>query len=312
MKLYRLLIIILSALILFSCNNKTDVHNEEKSEEHNHAHDESNSDEVVLTKNQEELVGISVEVVKRKDFENKMEFPAEISYNPSGVISEFSPISGKIVKLNFEYGSRVSKDKVIAVIENPQNMGQRFEVKASSSGMITKKMVNVGQWIESGAQICEISNSNIDGVIKLYSDELKYIKLGQEVEFISDNHKLKGKIYMISPYLDPVNKTIEARAKVVVNENLIPVNSFVTARVTIGTKKTIVIPRTAILNEDEHYIVYVKRNDAYEKRIVEIGLKDKDSVEIVGGLSEGEVVVTNGAYQIKNSTFGSSEGGHEH
>lgn len=312
MKLYRLLIIILSTLILFSCNNKTDVHNEEKSEEHNHAHDERNSDEVVLTKNQEELVGVSVDVVKKRDFENKKEFPAEIVYNPSGIITEYSPISGKVVKLNFEYGSRVTKDKVIAVIENPQNMGQRFEFKASSSGMITKKMVNVGQWIESGTQICEINNSDIDGVIRLYSDELKYLKRGQEVEFFNDNYKLKGKIYMISPYLDPLTKTIEARAKLIVNENIIPVNSFVTAKVIVGTKKAIVIPRTAVLNEDDHYIVYVKKNDAYEKRIVDIGLKDKDNVEIVGGLYEGELVVTNGAYQIKNSSFGSSEGGHEH
>jgi len=321
--MYRLIIIIISITFLFGCGNENDHiqtgqekdkqeqgKDEKLSTEHNHAEGESCPDEeIILSHEQEDMAGIVTSPVEKKNINSVLEFPAEIAQNPNGVALITVPVSGRIVKLNFDYGSNVNAGSVLAVIENPQNMGQKFEVKAPVSGTISKKMVNTGQWLEPGEQLGEIINSvNVDGVIKLYPDETGKVRKGQKVEFIYNGNSAASSINFISPILDPATKTIEARAKINNSAGKFSINSFVTARIVTGSKLALVIPRSALISEDEHYIVYTKPGDHYEKRSVSIGLKEKEYVEILDGLNEGDLVVIKGAYQLKNVNY--SSGGH--
>ena len=45
---------------------------------------------------------------------------------------------------------------------------------------------------------------------------------------------------------------------------------------------------------------------------MEIGIQRDDTVEITNGLEEGDIVVSKGAYQLKNISFTSKAGEEEH
>ncbi len=317
--IYRLFIFIVTAALALGCGNNTEhsaehEHSEESSTnshaEHNHAEgEECSGDDFLLSKEQEKLAGIITSKVERRNISSVLEFPAEVTFNPNGVASVSAPISGRISEFIYDYGSTVTGGVKIAVIENPQNMGQKFEVKAPVSGTISKKSVITGQWVEPGMQICEIINaSSVDGLIKLYPDEAGKIKKGQQVEFVSNGTSIKSSISFISPILDPVTKTIEARAKINNSQNKFSINSFVTARISTGSKNALTISRSALISEDEHYIVFVKHGEGFEKRVIIPGQKEKDYVEVLSGLDEGDIVVTKGAYRLKNVNY--SSGGH--
>lgn len=322
--LNRFLILIISAALCMGCSqNNTDgesAHNHSESsskkestahdhEGHNHEGESCNDEEIELSDEQEHLAGIQVVKAERKNINNLVEFPAEIAQNPGEVSTVTSPVAGRVVKINADYGGNIRGGGLIAVIENPQNMGQKFEVKAPASGMVSKKLASVGEWVEPGRQLCEIVNTaSVDGVIKLYPDETGKIKKGQQVEFIVNGNVIKSAVNFISPVLDPVSKTLEIRAKLNNSNGQLSINSYVSARVITGSKNGIIIPRSAILPEDDHYIVYVKKDAGYEKKIINIGVKEKEYVEIIDGINEGELVVSKGAYQLKNINY--SSGGH--
>jgi multidrug efflux pump subunit AcrA (membrane-fusion protein) len=63
-------------------------------------------------------------------------------------------------------------------------------------------------------------------------------------------------------------------------------------------KSTMVIPRTALLEEEGIYSSFVVKGNTVEKRYIVLGILKNDRVEVRSGLKEGERVATNKSYSL--------------
>ena len=74
------------------------------------------------------------------------------------------------------------------------------------------------------------------------------------------------------------------------------------------------IPTSALTEEQSVYYVYLKLDEeCYKKQEVQIGTDNGLRTEILGGLNEGDEVVTRGVYQVKlASVSGAIPEGHTH
>jgi multidrug efflux pump subunit AcrA (membrane-fusion protein) len=76
------------------------------------------------------------------------------------------------------------------------------------------------------------------------------------------------------------------------------------ARISIETgaaKEGLAAPRAAIVNEGIRSYVFVESDDkTYERRLVETGIANDRSVEIVSGLSPGELIAVSGASELQS------------
>ncbi len=82
-----------------------------------------------------------------------------------------------------------------------------------------------------------------------------------------------------------------------------------------GTKPTLVIPSSALLEEKGVFYAYVQtQGESFQKRELKTGASDGKNVQVISGIAEGERVVTKGAYQIKLSAASGTlpAHGHEH
>jgi multidrug efflux pump subunit AcrA (membrane-fusion protein) len=84
-----------------------------------------------------------------------------------------------------------------------------------------------------------------------------------------------------------------------------------------GTSQTVVaVPRRAVLGRLGAKFVYVQTEPLhFERHEVVTGLVSGDRVEIVEGVLPGDIVVTNGHYQLQYTTSGEAaagEAGHDH
>ena len=78
-------------------------------------------------------------------------------------------------------------------------------------------------------------------------------------------------------------------------------------------ENVISVPETSLTEEQGVYFVYLKVcKEEYRKQEVKIGESDGLRREILKGLKEGDVVVTEGAYQVKLATATGAIPGHSH
>ncbi|MBI4662185.1 MAG: efflux RND transporter periplasmic adaptor subunit [Verrucomicrobia bacterium] len=73
------------------------------------------------------------------------------------------------------------------------------------------------------------------------------------------------------------------------------------------------VPDSAIVDEDGHTVVFVQiSGETFQKREVKLGIRDGTWLQVLSGLSEGERVVTQGAYAIRLASVSTVIPAHGH
>ncbi len=195
-------------------------------------------------------------------------------------------------------------DHQIREIENSREAKRNFDLHADFDGVITKKMVNNGDHLHEGDALFEITDlSRLWMILEVYEKDLGKVKLGDEVKFVGSGNG--GTLYMdapisfISPEVNPQTRIVEARAEFNNNGHWKPdmlVKGIISSS---SNDQELVVPKSAVLWTGKRSIVYVKTDDlSFQLREVELGPESDDNYIIREGLSEGDEVVTNGAFTI--------------
>lgn len=95
------------------------------------------------------------------------------------------------------------------------------------------------------------------------------------------------------------------------------VGSLVQTRIYTGEKiASIAVPETALIDDNGQDVVFVQSGgESFQRRVLRLGLRDRDFVQVLSGLNEGERVVTKGAYLVflaASSPAQSGAHGHAH
>jgi len=186
-------------------------------------------------------------------------------------------------------------------------------VAAPFQGRITGRLVDVGQNVSVGTPLFDISDFDpLLARVHVPSREFNQLKRDQDVDLVldSDGTRLKGRIKLISPVIDPTSGTI----KITVEVNAYPAGvrpgDFASVKiVTEQRENATLVPRAAVLTDKGETVVYVPVDAegenggvTAERRVVETGFTDDAHTEIVTGLAPGEAVVVKGQRSLKHGT----------
>lgn len=122
-----------------------------------------------------------------------------------------------------------------------------------------------------------------------------------------------GKILSVSREVEKARPLISVFAEV--NELIsMPEGSFTEAQLSVGqSSEGLVVPISSLLEDYGNFSVIVQLSgESFELRNVQVGKRNGHEVEIVRGLSIGEVVVTKGAYQVKMVSMSGKAPAHGH
>ena len=203
-------------------------------------------------------------------------------------------------------------DEQINKIEQSGEITSHIDITANTSGIVVSKNINQGDYISPGTVLFDIADlSRVWAVFDAYESDLPFLKKGDKLEYTLQSlpgKTFSGIISFINPILDPVTRTAKIRVETVnSNGELMPemyANAIVSAQLK-QYENEIVIPKSSILWTGKRSIVYVKQQNietpAYMLRNVELGPSLGDSYIVLSGISDGEEIVTNGAYVIDAS-----------
>lgn len=189
-------------------------------------------------------------------------------------------------------------------------------IPAPLSGVVLEKPVQVGQMVEAGATLYRIADlSRLWLEIDAYESDLAWVAEGDALVFETDAYpgeRFAGRVALIEPEADGATRTVRLRVEVDNREgrlrpamyaraSLLATIGGTTASADAAGLDPLVIPDTAPLRTGERAVVYVAddvEEGRFHAREVVLGPR-ADGVYIVhAGLSEGERVVTRGAFQL--------------
>lgn len=195
--------------------------------------------------------------------------------------------------------------KQIREISETKNVSSRVTVNAPIPGRVVLNNAVLGAVVDAPTEIMVLMDLGrlwIDA--EIYEKDLSKVKKGQDVEIVvpayPEEH-FHGQIHYIGDVVNSDTRTITVRTKVDNTDGRLKPGMF--ADITILTdhkESAVIVPREAILDDGGRKIVFIRDKDHYALRAVETGAGYNGDIEIVKGLSIGEIVVVEGNFQLKS------------
>jgi len=200
-------------------------------------------------------------------------------------------------------------DSQIATIESSGRVKTNFEVVSNTNGIVTAKRVNTGDHISEGAVLFDVANlSNVWVLFDAYESDLPFLHIGNNITFTLQalpGKNFSANIKFIDPVIDPVNRVAKVRVEISNAAGKLKPEMFASGVVKANLdefKDKLVIPRSAVLWTGKRSIVYVKQRDTdeslFKMREIELGPMLGNSYVVLGGLTEGEEIVTDGTFSV--------------
>jgi membrane fusion protein (multidrug efflux system) len=200
-------------------------------------------------------------------------------------------------------------------VDNMRAFIKKKQVRAPFDGMLGIRQVNVGQMINAGQQVVQLTA--LDPVyvdFALPQQNLPKLGTGYEARVHADalpGHQFDGKVNAINSMVDSVTRNVGVQATLENPDHALRPGMFVKVDVLLPNKsKTLVIPGSAVSYAPYGNSVFViekkkdpktgKESESLRQAFVRIGEARGDFVSITEGLKAGDVVVSTGVFKLRN------------
>jgi cobalt-zinc-cadmium efflux system membrane fusion protein len=160
--------------------------------------------------------------------------------------------------------------------------------------------------LDNASSIATIANINDVWVLAdLYPRDVQSVRHGQPVEVRVngyDDTTFHGVVDNISDAVDPQTLTLKVRVVLPNPHHQLKPQMYATVAVTNQSRNAIVVPATAVIRDGVSTYVYIQTGgNKYDRRDVRLGEAHDATVEITGGLNEGDRVISTGAELLRGT-----------
>ena len=146
-------------------------------------------------------------------------------------------------------------------------------------------------------------NSTIYSDIKIPENYSASIKKGLPVEVKLSSFKNKtfaGEIDFVSSRINADTRSILSRVKIENNNLELISGSLLEVSVKFNLRNSLSVPDTSVMIEgDKSYVYKINGENIANKTEVKTGLRSNKNIEIISGLTEGEIIVAEGLKKVR-------------
>lgn len=227
--------------------------------------------------------------------------------NARTVFSRMEALYQEKVVSKQEYDNAVTRldvagqdaDRASAALSLSRERFAKTVIRSPMDGAVNTKTATAGDFIGAGRPLMRVISIDPAKLgFSVAEKDIGALKSGQEVVFVVDpypSREFSGTLTTIYPSLDERSRTLKAEASVPNRTGELKPGIFARVRVYTGEpRQAITIPITSILYEGTKTRIFVAENDTARERIVSIGGKYGEMMEVLDGLQEKERLVVVG------------------
>jgi membrane fusion protein, heavy metal efflux system len=199
----------------------------------------------------------------------------------------------------------VTKQELHAIASG--NAPSHITLRAPLNGEVVGRYAVLGQVVGPTDPVLRIADLDTVWVeLDVFERDLARVADGNSASIESETHPgkvFKGHVSHVDATVDTNTRTAQVRIEVENGGRLLRPGQFVRARLsTKGNERAVLgVPRTAVLQvEGEPSVFVALGNHRYAARPVELGVGEGEWTEIVRGLAEGDMIVTEGGFVLKS------------
>ena len=187
------------------------------------------------------------------------------------------------------------------------SLGSHENFYSNINGYLAELNVAEGEYVSTGTALFKIASLETVWVnAEVYQNELSSLFQNPEIELEFEalpNEIFKGQIILNPPVLDANKKVSSVKISVQNTKGKIQPGMMAVVSVSRNQKNTLVILKSSIVLGKGSSSVWIQTSSGmFEKRMIETGIENKVEIEVISGISEGDLIVSSGSYLL-NSVF---------
>jgi membrane fusion protein, heavy metal efflux system len=195
-------------------------------------------------------------------------------------------------------------DEEIEEVMKTQVVDPMVPVLAPEDGIITERLVNVGEMIDPSKPLFTIGDFHTVWLkADVFEKDISKVHIGQPIELLIDSFPdrvFHGKLDYVANQVDGDTRTLAVRAEVSNQQGLLKPKMFARMKIMVGQHNVLSIPKTAVQDASTNKVVYVAVGpNTFEERKVDLGAESGDYVEVLDGLKPNERVATKGSFDLR-------------
>jgi len=211
--------------------------------------------------------------------------------------------SGSSTRQEFDAATTRLRTADAALVE-ARTMLQYTEIAAPFDGVVTRKLVEVGDLATPGKPLLELENSSLLRFeCEIPEALVDKVQMGGELPVMIDaaGIELSGKVSEIAPSASAGSRTFLVKLDLPAAEKL-RAGQFGRVRVPVRERPALLAAEGAVVRRGQIESVFVVEEGKARLRLVKTGRRMDGKIEILSGLSGGEAVVVRDAHLLQDGT----------
>jgi RND family efflux transporter MFP subunit len=180
-------------------------------------------------------------------------------------------------------------------------------VRAPFAGLVAARLVSVGDYVTRGTRVATVVRIDPMRVeLTVPEQAVSLVSVGQPVKLTVDaypNEVFEARVKFVSPALRADQRALTVEAIAANTDGRLKPGLFATASIQQSkSAPALLVPATAVETVSGTSRVYIVAGDRVEERIVTLGDRLADRVEITSGLAAGDVVAADPKGRLADGT----------
>jgi len=172
-------------------------------------------------------------------------------------------------------------------------------------GFVARRSVDPGAFVGQNAVVVDVVDiATVRLVANVVERDLRKLVAGNPTTVEVDafpGEQFSGRIARVSPVLDPATRTAPIEIEIPNTDFRLKPGMYARVGIRTGTDtEALVVPASAVVDLGGRRGVFVPVNNQALFRIVQVGREQLRIVEVLGGVSEGDTVITTGAGSLRD------------
>jgi Cu(I)/Ag(I) efflux system membrane fusion protein len=194
-------------------------------------------------------------------------------------------------------------------------------LRSEINGRVLARNVYKGMRVEPTTELYRIADLSVVWLqAKIYEYELPHIEVGEPVRLTlasQPDKEIKGKVAFVEPVLQETTRTVNVRVTLDNPMNRFKPGMYADLIIDHDMGEGLLVPESALLRTGVRNLAFrVLPGDRFEPVEVTLGPQFNDQIQVLGGLAEGDEIVTSAGFlidaesRLKSAT--SAMSGHQH